>query len=325
MEPEPLLDTNIDRFCAFPIKYHDIWEMYKKAEASFWTAEEVDLSEDLKHWVKLNEDEQHFISYVLAFFASSDGIVLENLAVRFMKEIQIPEARAFYGFQIAIENIHSEMYSLLIDTYIKDNLEKDKLFHAIETIPIIKKKADWAIKWINSERTFAERLIAFACIEGIFFSGSFCSIFWLKKRGLMHGLTFSNELISRDEGLHRDFACLLYTHLTNKLPDQIIIDIVTEAVTIEIEFVCEALPCALVGMNKVLMKEYIEFVADHLLGSLGLSKHYRTANPFDWMELISLQGKTNFFEKRVAEYQKAGVMASLTKQDNFVFTIDSEF
>jgi ribonucleoside-diphosphate reductase subunit M2 len=322
---EPLLDHNPERFCAFPIKYHDIWEMYKKAEASFWTAEELDLSSDYKDWERLKDDEKHFISHVLAFFASSDGIVLENLAVRFMKEIQIPEARSFYGFQIAIENIHSETYSLLIDTYIKDPNEKLSLFRAIETIPIITKKAQWALKWISSERTFAERLIAFACIEGIFFSGSFCSIFWLKKRNMMPGLTFSNELISRDEGLHRDFACLIYSHLNNKLEESIIYEIVSEAVEIEKEFVCDALPVSLVGMNQVLMAMYIEFVADHLLVSLGAPKKYFTENPFDWMELISLQGKTNFFEKRVAEYQKAGVMSGLTAGEEHVFKLDEDF
>jgi ribonucleoside-diphosphate reductase subunit M2 len=323
--PEPLLDHNPERFCAFPIKWNSIWEMYKKAEASFWTAEEVDLSTDYKDWDSLKSGEKHFISHILAFFASSDGIVLENLAVRFMKEIQVPEARSFYGFQIAIENIHSELYSLLIDNYIKDPVEKNNLFRAIDTIPVIKKKADWALKWINSERSFAERLIAFACIEGIFFSGSFCAIFWLKKRNLMPGLTFSNELISRDEGLHRDFACLIYSLLNNKLPDSVILEIVTEAVEIEREFVCDALPVSLIGMNKLLMSEYISFVADHLLVSLGLPKWYSTPNPFEWMELISLQGKTNFFEKRVGEYQKAGVMASLTNTEDHVFKMDDDF
>jgi len=324
--PEPLLDPNPERFCTFPIRYHDIWEMYKKAEASFWTAEEVDLSEDIKHWEKLNNDERHFITHVLAFFASSDGIVLENLAVRFMKDIQIPEARAFYGFQIMIENIHGEMYALLIDNYIKDPNEKHRLFKAIETVPVIKRKAEWALKWIGSERSFAERLIGFACVEGIFFSGSFCAIFWIKKRGMMPGLTFSNELISRDEGLHRDFACLLYRHLNNKLDKSVILDIIISAVEIEKEFVCDALPVELIGMNKELMKTYIEFVADHLLSSLGVEKYYRVENPFDWMELISLQGKTNFFEKRVGEYQKAGVMASLTNDsDNRLFNMDEDF
>jgi len=323
---EPLLEDNPNRFCAFPIKYSAIWEMYKKAEASFWTAEEIDLSSDVKDWETLKPGEKHFIKYVLAFFASSDGIVLENLAVRFMREIQIPEARSFYGFQIAMEGIHSEVYSLLIDTYVRDTEEKNGLFNAIQTIPIIKKKGDWALKWISSEKSFAERLIAFACIEGIFFSGSFCAIFWLKKRNLMPGLTFSNELISRDEGLHRDFACLLYKHLNNSLDASVVHEIVREAVEIEKEFVCESLPVSLIGMNKELMSQYIEFVADHLLATLGLEKLYNKSNPFDWMELISLQGKTNFFEKRVADYQKAGVMASL-KQDesSHVFAMDDEF
>jgi len=322
---EPLLDPNPSRFCTFPIKYNDIWEMYKKAEASFWTVEEVDLSEDLKHWEKLNENEQHFITHVLAFFASSDGIVNENLGVRFMNEVQIPEARAFYGFQIMIENLHSEMYASLIEMYIKDPVQKNHLFKAIQTIDIIKKKADWALKWITSSKSFAERLIAFACVEGIFFSGSFCALFWLKKRGLMPGLTFSNELISRDEGLHRDFACLLYTHLNNKLSAFTILEIVKSAVELEKEFICEALPVNLIGMNESLMKIYIEFVADHLLTSLGQSKFYNVDNPFDFMELISLQGKTNFFEKRVGEYQKAGVMESLTKNNSRVFSMDEDF
>jgi ribonucleoside-diphosphate reductase subunit M2 len=299
--------------------------MYKKAEASFWTAEEVDLGEDTKHWISLNDNERHFISYVLAFFASSDGIVLENLGVRFMNDIQIPEARCFYGFQIMMENIHSEMYSLLIENYIKDQTVKLQLFKAIETIPIIKKKADWALTWISSTRSFAERLIAFACIEGIFFSGSFCAIFWLKKRGLMPGLTFSNELISRDEGLHRDFACLIYSHLNNKLSNDTIVAIVRSAVDIEKEFVSSALPVELIGMNNLLMCEYIEVVADHLLVSLGAAKVYNTKNPFDWMELISLQGKTNFFEKRVGEYQKSGVMASLAENNETHFSMDLDF
>jgi ribonucleoside-diphosphate reductase subunit M2 len=318
---EPLLDPNPDRFCAFPIKYHDIWEMYKKAEASFWTAEEIDLQEDIKHWNSLNENEQYFIIHVLAFFASSDGIVLENLAVRFMKDIQIPEARAFYGFQIMIENVHSELYSLLIDTYIKNPEKKLKLFRAIETVDVIKKKANWALRWISSDRSFAERLIAFACIEGIFFSGSFCAIFWLKKRGIMPGLTFSNELISRDEGLHRDFACLIYSHLKNKLDSIVILDIVISAVKIEQEFISEALPVDLIGMNNKLMSDYIEFVADHLLVSLDQPKYFKTPNPFEWMELISLQGKTNFFEKRVGEYQKAGVLHN----DSRVFSVEEDF
>jgi ribonucleoside-diphosphate reductase subunit M2 len=321
MVAEVLLDSNAERFCMFPVKHPDVWKMYKQAEASFWVAEEVDLGNDMKDWKKLTKDEKHFISHILAFFAASDGIVLENLAIRFMKEIQIPEARAFYGFQIAIENIHSEMYSLLLDTYIKDPIQKSRLFRAIETIPCIKKKADWALKWIASSKSFGERLIAFACIEGIHFSGSFCSIYWLKKRGLMPGLTFSNELISRDEGLHRDFACLLFTLLNEKVPADVVKSIVTESVDIEKEFVCESLPCNLVGMNKELMSEYIEFVADHLLVSLGFSKVYGTKNPFDWMENISLNSKSNFFESRVSSYQLAGVM----EKENRIFSMDEDF
>ncbi|MCO5582668.1 hypothetical protein L7F22_036567 [Adiantum nelumboides] len=325
-KPEPLLAENPQRFCMFPINYPSVWEMYKKAEASFWTAEEVDLSSDQQHWEGLHNDEKHFISHVLAFFAASDGIVLENLAVRFMKEIQIPEARAFYGFQIAIENIHSEMYSLLLETYIKDQQEKARLFNATETIPCVAKKAEWALRWIGSHNSFAERLVAFACVEGIFFSGSFCAIFWLKKRGLMPGLTFSNELISRDEGLHCDFACLLYNLLENKLSQTRVREILCDAVEIEKEFVCEALSCDLVGMNSNLMRQYIEFVADRLMVALGQSKVYNTQNPFDWMELISLQGKTNFFEKRVGEYQKASVMANLgSAEGNHVFRLDEDF
>ena len=322
---EPLLEPSLDRFCTFPIKYHDIWEYYKKAQASFWTSEEIDLAGDYSDFEKLKSSEQHFIKNVLAFFASSDGIVLENLGVRFMKEIQIPEARAFYGFQIMIENTHSELYSQLIENLIKEPIEKTNLFKAIETIDCVKQKAEWAMKWITSSDTFAERLIAFACIEGIFFSGSFCAIFWIKKRNLMHGLTFSNELISRDEGLHRDFACLLYSKLVNKLPESRILEIVLEAVRIEKYFVTESLPVSLVGMNSSLMSDYISFVADHLLVSLGQPKYFKVSNPFDWMELISLQGKTNFFEKRVGDYQKSGVMASLSIQDDRQFSIDQDF
>ncbi|KAI5341414.1 PREDICTED: ribonucleoside-diphosphate [Prunus dulcis] len=323
---EPLLAPNPDRFCMFPIQYPEIWEMYKKAEASFWTAEEVDLCQDLRHWETLTPGEKHFITHVLAFFAASDGIVLENLAGRFMKEVQVSEARAFYGFQIAIENIHSEMYSLLLETYIKDSDEKNRLFHAIDTIPCVTKKAQWALRWIDGSESFAERIVAFACVEGIFFSGSFCAIFWLKKRGLMPGLTFSNELISRDEGLHCDFACLLYSLLRKKLSEDRVKSIIRNAVEIEREFVCEALPCALVGMNGDLMSQYIEFVADRLLGELGYSKMYNVQNPFDWMELISLQGKTNFFEKRVGEYQKASVMNSINGNvDSHVFKMDADF
>ncbi|KAI0523149.1 hypothetical protein KFK09_005539 [Dendrobium nobile] len=326
-EEEPLLAPNPDRFCMFPIRYPQIWEMYKKAEASFWTAEEVDLSQDLRHWDHtLTSDERHFVTHVLAFFAASDGIVLENLAGRFMREVQLPEARAFYGFQIAIENIHSEMYSLLLETYIKDSKEKSLLFRAIETIPCIARKAQWALRWIDASDSFAERILAFACVEGIFFSGSFCAIFWLKKRGLMPGLTFSNELISRDEGLHCDFACLLYSLLINKISEERVREIVADAVDIEREFVCDALPCALVGMNADLMSRYIEFVADRLLGALGYDKLYGVSNPFDWMELISLQGKTNFFEKRVGEYQKASVMSSLNGNGgSHEFKLDEDF
>ncbi len=320
---EPILLDNKDRFVLFPVQHRDIWEMYKKAEASFWTAEEIDLSPDLTDWAnKLNDDERYFIKNVLAFFAASDGIVNENLAVHFMREVQYPEARCFYGYQIMIENIHSETYSLLIDTYIKDPTEKDRLFHAVDTVPAVKKKAEWALRWIDNGN-FAERLIAFAAVEGIFFSGSFCSIFWLKKRGLMPGLSFSNELISRDEGLHCDFACLLYTrHLKNKLSTQAVTDIITNAVTIEKEFVTDSLPVKLIGMNSDLMCQYIEFVADRLLLALGCGKVYNATNPFDFMEMISLQGKTNFFEKRVAEYQKAGVTGD---RNNNVFSLDEDF
>jgi ribonucleoside-diphosphate reductase beta chain len=318
---EPILQENPNRFVLFPIQHDDIWQMYKKAEASFWTAEEIDLGQDLKDWENLNDGERHFISHVLAFFAASDGIVNENLAINFMQEVQIPEARCFYGFQIMMENIHSETYSLLIDTYIKKQSEKDYLFNALETVPCVKKKGEWALRWINSEK-FVERLIAFAAVEGIFFSGSFCSIFWLKKRGLMPGLTFSNELISRDEGLHCDFACLLYSMLENKLPESRVQEIIRDAVTIEQEFVTDALPVDLIGMNAKLMSQYIEFVADRLLVALGCSKIYNAANPFDFMEMISLQGKTNFFEKRVGEYQKAGVLGD---KDKNVFSLDEDF
>lgn len=313
---ELLLKENKDRFVLFPIKYQDVWKMYKQAEASFWTAEEIDLSHDQKDWdERLNDNERHFVKHVLAFFAASDGIVNENLAVNFMREVQIPEARCFYGFQIMIENIHSETYSLLIDTYIKDPAEKDRLLNAMETVPCVTKKAEWALRWISKKNaSFAERLIAFAAVEGIFFSGSFCSIFWLKKRGLMPGLTFSNELISRDEGLHCDFACLLYSMLKSKLTIERVHEIIGNAVEIEKEFVTDALPVDLIGMNAKLMCQYIEFVADRLLVALGYRKLFNATNPFDFMELISLQGKTNFFEKRVAEYQKAGVMNSANKE-----------
>jgi len=284
--------------------------MYKQAEASFWTAEEIDLAHDMGDWHNLNDNEQHFVSHVLAFFAAADGIVNENLVERFAQEVQIPEARFFYGFQIAMENIHSETYSLLIDTYVKDATIRDKLFNAIETLPCVKKKADWCMDWIGSDSKFAHRVIAFAAVEGIFFSGSFCSIYWLKKRGLMPGLTFSNELISRDEGMHCDFACLLYNMMENKLPETEVQDIICNAVDIEKEFVCDALPVDLIGMNSKLMSQYIEFCADRLLVALNVPKKYNVTNPFEWMELISLQGKTNFFEKRVGEYAKAGVMSS---------------
>lgn len=318
---EVLLQENKDRFVLLPIKYPEIWKMYKKHEASFWTAEEIDLSPDLKDWERLTNDERHFIKHVLAFFAASDGIVNENLAVNFMKEVQLPEARCFYGFQIMIENIHSETYSLLIDTYIKDPVEKNRLFHAIDSVPCVQKKAQWALKWIN-DGSFAERLVAFAAVEGIFFSGSFCSIFWLKKRGLMPGLSFSNELISRDEGLHCDFACLLYSMLETKLSQERIHAIIRDAVENEHEFVTDALPVSLIGMNSKLMCQYIEFVADRLLVALGYDKIYNATNPFDFMETISLQGKTNFFEKRVAEYQKAGVMNTKEQQE---FKLDEDF
>ena len=302
---EHILQENKDRFVMFPLKYHDIWEMYKTAEHSFWTAEEIDLSQDQTDWdEKLNADERHFVKMVLAFFAASDGIVNENLAENFLKEVQYPEAKSFYGFQIAMENVHSETYSLLIDTYIKDEKEKNMLFHAIDNFPSIKEKADWAIKWISSE-SFAERLIAFAAVEGIFFSGSFCSIYWLKKRGLMPGLAFSNELISRDEGLHCKFATLIYNkYIQNKLSEDRIKEIICSAVDIEKVFITESLPVSLIGMNKELMKQYIEFVADFWLMELGCPKVYGTQNPFDFMDMISLQGKTNFFEKKVGEYQK---------------------
>lgn len=320
---EPILKENPDRFVLFPIVHHDIWQYYKRHEASFWTAEEIDLEPDLVDWnTKLTKDERHFIKHVLAFFAASDGIVNENLAENFVREVQYTEAKFFYGFQIMMENIHSETYSLLIDTYIKDTAEKNYLFKAIETLDCVKKKAEWALRWIKNG-SFAERLVAFAAVEGIFFSGSFCSIFWLKKRGLMPGLSFSNELISRDEGLHCDFACHLYTkHLLNKLPKQQIQDIITNAVEIEKEFVTDALPVKLIGMNSDMMQQYIEFVADRLLAELGNNKVYNKTNPFDFMEMISLQGKTNFFEKRVGEYQKAGV---LTQKENSGFVLDAEF
>jgi ribonucleoside-diphosphate reductase beta chain len=319
---EKILIEEPNRFVLFPIKHQDIWQMYKTAEASFWTAEEVDLSQDLIDWrEKLTEDEKHFVKHVLAFFAASDGIVNENLGVNFLSEVQYAEARCFYGFQIMVENIHSEVYSLLIDTYITDSVEKDYLFNALETVPAVGKKAEWALRWINS-LDFVERLVAFAAVEGIFFSGSFCSIFWLKKRGLMPGLSFSNELISRDEGLHTEFACLLYrNHVENKLSRERILEILDSALTIEKEFITEALPVRLIGMNSDLMKQYLEFVTDRLLMSLGYDKEYGSKNPFDFMENIALEGKTNFFEKIVGEYQKAGVL-NKTSDETFSFNTD---
>ncbi|GAB9464307.1 hypothetical protein Gpo141_00001742 [Globisporangium polare] len=321
--PEPFLTENPNRFVLFPIQEPEVWDMYKKAEASFWTAEELDLVHDAKDWAGLTDNERFFIKHVLAFFAASDGIVNENLAMNFSNEVQVPEARCFYGFQIAIENIHSEVYSLLIDTLIKDPREKSHLFRAIETIPCVTKKAQWALKWCDSRSAaYAERILAFAAVEGIFFSGSFCSIFWLKKRGLMPGLSFSNELISRDEGLHCDFACLMYSKLVNKLPEFRVHEIIKDAVIIEKEFVRDSLPVELIGMNSALMCQYIEFVADRLLHALGVPKVYGASNPFDWMDMISLQGKTNFFEKRVGEYSKAGVGVAAEDQ---VFTLDADF
>lgn len=321
---EPILQENKDRFVIFPIQHHDLWEWYKKSEASMWTAEEIDLHQDITDWTgKLTDDERYFIKHVLAFFAASDGIVNENLAENFVNEVQYSEAKFFYGFQIMMENIHSETYSLLIDTYVKDEKEKAMLFNAIETFPAIKKKADWALKWIESP-SFAERLIAFAAVEGIFFSGSFCSIFWLKKRGLMPGLTFSNELISRDEGMHCDFAVHLHeNHLVNKVSKERIKEIIVDALNIEREFITESLPVSLIGMNAKLMSQYLEFVTDGLLADLGCEKVYNTANPFDFMDMISLQGKTNFFEKRVSEYQKAGVLNKEEEENKYDFGSDS--
>ena len=318
---EKLLTEDVNRFVMFPIEHSDIWKMYKKQVDCFWRAEEIDLSKDMASWKTLTDNEKYFIEMVIAFFAASDGIVLENLAERFMGEIQSAEARAFYGFQIAMENIHSETYSLLIETYIKDASKKKKLFEALQNFPCIKKKADWAMKWINDKRSsFATRLIAFACVEGIFFSGAFCSIFWLKKRGKMPGLTFSNELISRDEALHTEFAILLYSKLTKKLKKSKIYEIIKDAVEIEKEFICEALPCRFIGMNKELMSRYIEFVADRLCVQLGVDKIYNSSNPFDFMEMISIDGKTNFFEKRVGDY----ALATKDKDEN-VFDLNTEF
>uniref|UniRef100_A0A183IYM9 Ribonucleotide reductase M2 b n=1 Tax=Soboliphyme baturini TaxID=241478 RepID=A0A183IYM9_9BILA len=319
------LKKDPERRLLYPLKFPSIWHYFKKAEASFWTVEEVDLSKDMADWEKLNDGERHFISHVLAFFAASDGIVNENLVENFSQEVQALEARYFYGFQIALENIHSEMYSLLIDAYIKNPAQRELLFNAVETLPCVKKKADWALRWIHGKSTpFAERLVAFSAVEGIFFSGSFAAIFWLKKRGLMPGLTFSNELISRDEGLHTDFACLMFHHLVHKPPESRIKQIITDALEIEVEFLTEAIPVDLIGMNCRLMKQYMEFVADRLLVELNCSKIYKVTNPFDFMEHISLQGKTNFFEKRVGEYQKCGVMTDHSEQQR-VFTLDAQF
>jgi len=326
---EPLLKESKRRFVLFPIQYNEIWSMYKKAEASFWTAEEMDLSRDVIDWsTRLTDNERYFISHVLAFFAASDGIVNENLVERFSNEVQVAEARCFYGFQIMMENVHSETYSLLIDTLIKDSAQRVHLFDAIETIPCIRRKADWALRWISDKHsTFAERLVAFAAVEGIFFSGSFASIFWLKKRGLMPGLAFSNELISRDEGMHTDFACLLFGHLRKRPHPDIVQKIIAEAVAIEQDFLTNALPVGLIGMNATLMCQYIEFVADRLLLSLGNPKVYGETNPFDFMDMISLQGKTNFFEKRVSDYSKANINHSSGPPEGFgkVFTIDEDF
>ncbi|AFC23680.1 ribonucleotide-diphosphate reductase subunit beta [Saprospira grandis] len=319
---EPILQENDQRFVLFPIQHDAIWEMRKQALACFWTTDEIDLAADLHDWKKLSANEQHFIKHVLAFFAASDGIVNENLVLNFYRDVQLAEARSFYATQIQIEDIHAETYSLLIDTYIQDSAEKNALFNAMQTLPCVQRKAKWAIKWIEEAPSFAHRLVAFAAVEGIFFSGSFCSIYWLKKRGIMPGLTFSNELISRDEGMHCDFACLLYSMLENPIPSEELRSIITEAVSLEQEFVTDALPVSLIGMNAKLMSQYIEFVADRLLVSLGQPKVYGSSNPFPWMELISLQGKTNFFEKRVGDYQKAGVMAEREKQ---TFSLDEDF
>jgi ribonucleotide reductase beta subunit family protein with ferritin-like domain len=323
-QDEILLRENPNRFVLFPIKYDKIWEMYKKQQKSYWQAEELKLTEDMNDWdLKLNENERYFIKNVLAFFAGSDGIVLENLGTRFLNEVQIPEARCFYGFQLMMENIHSETYSLLIDTYIQDSTEKNRLLNAIEEIECVKTKANWALKWINDDNSsFAIRLIAFAVVEGIFFSGSFCSIFWLKERGLMPGLTFSNELIARDEGMHTDFACLLYSMITNKVDRTLVYQIIDEAVKIEDEFITKSLPCKLIGMNAELMREYIEFVADRLLQQLGYAKIYGTKNPFPFMEMISIDGKVNFFEKRNEAYRKAEIGQST---EDMEFGLDEDF
>ncbi|KAG5501555.1 hypothetical protein JKF63_03385 [Porcisia hertigi] len=322
-EEEPLQQENPFRYVLFPIKYPDIWRKYKEHQSCIWTVEEIDLGADVKDWAMLNPDEQHFIKHVLAFFAGSDGIVMENITQRFLNDVKIPEARAFYGFQLMMESVHSETYSVLLDTYITDTVEKLRLLHAIQTVPCIRKKAEWALRWIGSGASFQERLIGFAAVEGIFFSGSFCALFWMKKRGLMPGLTFSNELISRDEGLHTDFACLLYnSHIKNKLPRERVLEIVVDAVDIEREFICDALPVRLIGMNAELMARYIEFVADRLLVSLGEEKYYNVSQPFDFMEMISLQGKTNFFEKRVSDYRRVGVMSTEGTTKRFSTTED---
>jgi ribonucleotide reductase beta subunit family protein with ferritin-like domain len=323
-QKEPILVENPGRFVLFPIKYDKLWEAYKKAESSFWTAEEIDFSKDTNDWNKLNDNEKFFLKNIIAFFAGSDGIVIENLVTNFCSEIQVAEARCFYGFQVAIENIHSEVYSLLIDKYVKDDAEKHTLFNAIEEIPCVKRKAEWALKWMNKDTaSFAERVVAFAVVEGIFFSGSFCAIFWIKKRGLLPGLTFSNELISRDEGMHTDFAVLIYQMLINKLDKETIYKIVIEAVEIEKSFIVDSIPCALIGMNAELMKQYIEYVADRLLNQLGYPKYYKTENPFDFMQLISMENKTNFFEKRVSEYSLANVKTDDAANDDIEF--DAEF
>lgn len=322
---DPILSPSIKRFCLFPIRYETLWKLYKDAEASFWTAEETSLSEDLPQWEKLTKDERFFISNILAFFAASDGIVLENLALRFMTDVQIPEARAFYAFQMAVETIHSEQYGLLIDAYIKDPVEKNSMFRGIETIPCVRQKAEWAVKWIQTSQTFAERLVAFACVEGIHFSGSFCAIFWLKKRGMLPGLCFANELISRDEGLHCDFACCLYDTLQTRLPEDVVHTIVKDAVKIEQSFICDSLPCSLIGMNAQLMLQYMEFVADRLVQQLGYGKIYETSNPFPWMDLMSLDGKANFFEKHSSAYQKAGVGGESFRDMSNIRTDDEDF
>ncbi len=320
---EDILQENPNRYVIFPIQHKPVWDMYKKAEASFWTAEELDLSKDPKDWEKLTANERHFLSHVLAFFAASDGIVNENLTTNVCNKVQWPEARCFYAFQVAIENVHSEVYSLLIDTYIKDKEEKDRLFRAIETVPCVKKKADWAIEWMESkDANFVSRLMAFACVEGIFFSGAFCAIFWIKERGILPGLTTSNEFISRDEGLHTEFACLLYSYIKNRLSEEKAHAMIREAVTIEKEFITDALPCALIGMNAKMMSQYIEFVADRLLVQLGYAKIWNTANPFPFMERISLESKDNFFEKRVSNYSKAGVGKS---REEMSFATDADF